>query len=77
MTGWNLPPGCTDRMVDEALGCRDETRFECTKCGFVIDMEDDAEWQCIHCGTWNNVEPDPDEPRDGMMSRMLDEDWDR
>jgi hypothetical protein len=20
MTGWNLPPGCTDRMVDEAYG---------------------------------------------------------
>ena len=20
MTGWNLPPGCTDRMVDEAFG---------------------------------------------------------
>jgi hypothetical protein len=20
MTGWNLPPGCTDRMIDEAFG---------------------------------------------------------
>lgn len=20
MTGWNLPPGCTDKMVDEAFG---------------------------------------------------------
>jgi hypothetical protein len=20
MTGWNLPPGCTDRMIDEAYG---------------------------------------------------------
>ena len=20
MSGWNLPPGCTDRMVDEAFG---------------------------------------------------------
>ena len=25
MSGWNLPPGCTDRMVDEAFGC-DEGR---------------------------------------------------
>ena len=23
MTGWNLPPGCTDRMVDEAFGAAD------------------------------------------------------
>lgn len=20
MTGWNLPPGCTDRMIDDAMG---------------------------------------------------------
>ena len=26
MTGWNLPPGCTDRMVDEAFGYREGRR---------------------------------------------------
>jgi hypothetical protein len=24
MTGWNLPPGCTDRDIDEAAGAFDE-----------------------------------------------------
>ncbi len=26
MTGWNLPDGCTDRMVDEAFGYKSERR---------------------------------------------------
>ena len=26
MTGWNLPPGCTDRMVDEAFGASEGRR---------------------------------------------------
>ena len=26
MTGWNLPPGCTDRMVDEAFGGKEGRR---------------------------------------------------
>lgn len=26
MSGWNLPPGCTDRMVDEAFGYSSEPR---------------------------------------------------
>ena len=26
MTGWNLPPGCTDRMVDEAFGYKEGRR---------------------------------------------------
>lgn len=28
MTGWNLPPGCTDRDIDEAAGAYDEPRDE-------------------------------------------------
>ena len=33
MTGWNLPPGCTDRMIDEAAGIFDV----CNCCGYGVD----------------------------------------
>lgn len=32
-TGWNLPPGVTDRMIDEAAGAFDEPPDECPDCG--------------------------------------------
>ena len=44
MTGWNLPPGCTDRMIDEALGV-DEP---CDCCGHHVDECVCPE--CPYCG---------------------------
>jgi hypothetical protein len=48
MTGWNLPPGCTVRMVEEAYGCEQPCEVcglwpemcicpECPVCAFVGD----------------------------------------
>jgi predicted ATP-dependent serine protease len=49
-------------------------RYECSNCGFVLEQEDDSEWECIHCGTWNNLqERDPDDARDERMDREMDQ----
>lgn len=41
MTGWNLPPGCTQAMIDRAFGGdEDESEFECSACedlGYEVD----------------------------------------
>jgi hypothetical protein len=44
MTGWNLPPGCTTRMIDEAYGL--DSPCEC--CG-----RDTADCICEECPTCN------------------------
>ena len=69
MTGWNLPDGCTDAMVDEAFGCDDgEQAGTCLSCradGVFWD-EPRADGSCYECGKpvgmWN--ERDPDDERD-------------
>ena len=48
MTGWNLPPGCTDKMVDEAFGYgpRHEYRVKVTRVAYVetwIEVEAESE----------------------------------
>jgi DNA-directed RNA polymerase subunit RPC12/RpoP len=37
MTGWNLPPGCTDADIDRALGGDDP---RCSECGAETQAED-------------------------------------
>jgi hypothetical protein len=43
MTGWNLPPGVTDRMIDEAAGAFDEEPHKPTR----EEQEGDA-WEYWH-----------------------------
>jgi len=80
MTGWNLPPGCTDRMVDEAFGCsRDHSdlagavRALLDKAGMPsrtveIIMEEIAEWED------DMRDPDPDAERDARIDYEMDRD---
>jgi hypothetical protein len=45
--GWDLPPGCTQRDIDEAAG---GNRDICTECGVVLQSEE--EWEvglCMKC----------------------------
>lgn len=44
MTGWNLPPGCTIRMIDEATGVGEP----CAVCG--QDEDDCCCPECPICG---------------------------
>ena len=43
MTGWNLPPGCTPAMIDEAMGGNEP---RCDACG----EESDALEVCLYRG---------------------------
>ena len=42
MTGWNLPPGCTDADIDRAMGGDDPC---CAGCG---KQTDDLEREIVH-----------------------------
>jgi hypothetical protein len=48
MTGWNLPPGCTTRMIDEAAGVYDI----CDCCG--KGVEDCICPECPTCSEYGN-----------------------
>ena len=58
MTGWNLPPGCTDKDIDDAFG---GDGLSCDECGALND--EDAE-ECGECGSrlGEPDEPDCDNP---------------
>jgi hypothetical protein len=43
--GWDLPPGVTHRMIDEAAGA---VTVECAVCGRPC-VEDDDGWYCRRC----------------------------
>lgn len=56
MTGWNLPPGCTDRDIDEAARGPD---VQCDNCGHMFNPDEDDDcfigWHrsygdCCQCG---------------------------
>ena len=80
MTGWNLPPGCTNRMVDEAYGVsRDPSELAdavyalLDKAGMphktmMVIMEEIAEWEDDMRG------PDPDDERDARIDYEMDRD---
>ena len=46
--GWDLPPGVTNRMIDEAYG---EERH-CPKCDEQMEYVegDEPHWECPDCG---------------------------
>lgn len=46
MTGWNLPPGCTDRDIEIDQG----TIVFCTLCGKDLDPEDFEDDEPFICG---------------------------
>ena len=56
MTGWNLPPGCTQADIDRAMG-QDDVR--CQGCGEEVESTQELEdyyirgrvrWLCRICG---------------------------
>ncbi len=68
MTGWNLPPGCTDQMVDEAMGGTEPPL--CRECD--ADMADDGgSWVCTEEGCSGEIryERDPDEAYEAARER--------
>ena len=79
MTGFNLPDGCTDRMVDEAFGCVQESslseaiRSLCEKAGVPsrtveVILEEIKEWED------DEREPDPDDARDARADWEFERD---
>ena len=78
MSNWNLPPGVTNRMIDEAYGCaRDPSELAdavyalLDKAGMphkrmMIVMEEIAEWED------EMSEPDPDDERDSRADYEFD-----
>jgi hypothetical protein len=70
--GWDLPPGCTHKMIDEAfggpdpselqqnvLGLLEKARLPQTVCDAIMEMIADAEQDMR--------EPDPDDQRDQRL----------
>jgi hypothetical protein len=49
MTGFNLPPGCTSRMIDEALGLD----TPCEVCGGLPEVDCICP-ECPECGAWGD-----------------------
>jgi hypothetical protein len=80
VTGWNLPPGCTDRMVDEAFGYKrdpsdlsEAVRALCEKAGMPshtieVILEEIKEWEDDERG------PDPDDERDSRADYLYERD---
>ncbi len=70
----NLPPGCTDKMIEDQCG------EPCKKCygeGFLYDMYEGIEvmkGKCRHC-SGTGIEPDSEKPtRDEMREYYQHED---
>jgi len=47
--GWDLPPGCTDKDIDNAFG--DPDTKTCKTCNDEFEPEDDDQVECEHCRT--------------------------
>jgi hypothetical protein len=55
MTGWNLPPGCTPRDIDRAMGAYSR----CEECGREMEVDEDNEEQiCARCAYPRDEEDD-------------------
>ena len=77
---WNLPPGVTDRMVDEAFGCAREASDLAESVRALLDkagmpwrhvsviLEEIAEWED------DMREPDPDDERDSRADYEFERD---
>ncbi len=81
MTGWNLPPGCTDRMVDEAFGCKREpselaenVRALLEKSRAISKQTLEAILEMIEEDEIADEEPDPDDARDARADYEFDRD---
>lgn len=80
MTGWNLPPGVTNKMIDDAFGgdyiptelqenvlkLLEEAKIPQSTCDAIMEMIAEAEQQM--------GKPDPDEMRDNRADWELDKD---
>ena len=81
MTGWNLPPGCTDRMVDEAFGCKrdpselqENIRALLEKSPAISKQTIDCILEMIEEEEIENEEPDPDDARDARADYEYERD---
>ncbi len=81
MTGWNLPPGCTDRMVDEAFGCKRDPSELAENIRALLEKSRAISKQTIDCilemieeEEIENEEPDPDDARDARADYLYDRD---
>jgi len=81
--GWDLPPGVTDKMIDEAMGGNEVPwQWECEACGNSEEKleEQDLPDACPNCGTndqemfrcWEMEpeEPDPDRQYEERRERQ-------
>ena len=81
MTGWNLPPGCTDRMVDEAFGCKrdpselqENIRALLEKSRVISQQTIGAILEMIEEEEIEAEEPDPDDERDARADYEFERD---
>ena len=81
MTGWNLPDGCTDRMVDEAFGYKREpselsenVRALLEKSRAISKQTLEAILEMIEEDEIEAEQPDPDEERDARIDAAMDRD---
>ena len=81
MTGWNLPPGCTDRMVDEAFGYKREpselsenVRALLEKSRVISKQTMEAILEMIEEEEIEAEQPDPDDARDARIDYLMDRD---
>ena len=81
MTGWNLPDGCTDRMVDEAFGYKREpselsenVRALLEKSRAISKQTLEAILEMIEEDEIEAEQPDPDEERDARIDYEYERD---
>lgn len=80
MSGWNLPDGCTDQMVDEAFGCKRDSSDLSNNVRTLLEkarvsqrtidliMDEITEWED------DEREPDPDDERDSRADYLYERD---
>ena len=79
--GWDLPPGCTQQQIDEALG--GEGLLDCPVCNDGVEMNgpDCADCRYVTCGKHGCVtrqeleklRPIPPDPCEGLAGQLAEE----
>jgi hypothetical protein len=80
MSGWNLPPGCTNADVDKAFGCKREPSELAENVrallvrSAVSKQTMEAILEMIEEDEIEAEQPDPDEERDARIDWEMDRD---